>query len=126
MSGKPKRIPKPVHLPLGMKRLNLIELPGHIALLALDQPWLRPEHFADLGAHIRLTEELATRRNDSDMLLLIRRAKTLMQSMDGNKAEIAEFRRLIGISLPWVSIQPNAEIERAATKFLRSYEKIGA
>lgn len=123
MSGKPKRIAKPIRLPLGIKRLDLIELPGHIALLALDQPWLRPEHYADLGAHIRLVQELAERKNDNAMLAVILRAKELMQTMTGDADELAEFRRLVGASLPWVSRQPNAEIERAAKKFLAAYDK---
>lgn len=123
MPGKLKRIAKPIRLPLGIKRLDLIELPGHIALLALDQEWLRPEHLADLGAHIRLVEEIAGRRHDDAMVAIIGRAKSLMQTMDGSPDELAEFRKLVGASLPWVSRQPNLEIERAAKKFLAAYAK---
>lgn len=104
-----------------MKRLDLIELPGHIALLALDQPWLMPEHFAILAAHIRLTEEVATRREEPGIVEIARRARALMQEME-TADQIAEFRRLVGPTLPWVSRQPNFEIERAAKKFLAAYD----
>lgn len=120
---KKKRIAKPICLPLGVKRLDLIELPGHIALLALGQPWCRPEHLADLGAHVRLAEELATRKGDENVLKIATRAKRMMQDMTGTPEEIAEFRRLVGATLPWVSMQPNGEIDRAARKFLAAYDK---
>lgn len=120
---KKKRIAKPICLPLGMKRLDLIEMPGHVALLALDQAWCRPEHYADLGAHIRLAEELATRKQDQAVMQIVARAKRIMQDMTGTPEEIAEFRRLVGATLPWVSMQPNGEIDRAARKFLAAYDK---
>tara|TARA_R110000868_G_scaffold20802_1_gene87418 strand:+ start:143 stop:466 length:324 start_codon:yes stop_codon:yes gene_type:complete len=106
-----------------MKRLDLIELPGHIALLALDQPWLLSDHLADLGAHIMMVEEVAGRRSDPAMQTIIQRAKELMQTMKGDPEELAEFRQLVGVSLPWISRQPNFEIERAAKKFLAAYDK---
>lgn len=121
--GTKKRIPRPTLLPLGMKRLDLIELPGHIALLALDQPWCRPEHLADLGAHLRLAEELAARQKNEAIRALTRRAKELMQSMTDEPDSLAEFRRLVGMTLPWVSLQPNAEVARVSCKFLAAYDK---
>lgn len=104
-----------------MKRLDLIELPGHIALLALDQPWCDARHLADIGAHIRLAEELATRKNEPAVREIAVKAKEMMQTMTGTPEELAEFRKLVGATLPWVSRQPNAEIERAARKFLAAY-----
>lgn len=122
---KKRRIPKPVNLPLNIKRLDMIELPGHVALLALDQPWCDWRHLADLGAHIRLAEELATRRNEPAIKQIASRAKDMMQTMTGMPCELAEFRKLVGVTLPWVSRQPNAEIERAARKFLAAYANGG-
>lgn len=121
-----KRIVKPIRLPLNMKRLDLIETPGHIALLALDQPWLLPDHYAILAAHIRLTEELAARKGSDEVGNLARRAKEIMSTMTDNPGAIAEFRKLVGATLPWVSQQPNVEIDRAARKFLAAYDKRGA
>lgn len=117
-----KRVAKPIRLPLGIKRLDLIELPGHIALLALDQPWCLPDHYADLGAHIRLAEIVAQSRKNDEIAKILGRAKHIMQSWDNSPEEIAEFRKLIGVTLPWIAQQPNVEIERAALRCLKAYD----
>ena len=98
-------------------------MPGHIALLALGQPWCRPEHLADLGAHLRLTEELASRKGDEIIKAIATKAKRMMQNLTGEPQELEEFKRLVGATLPWVSMQPNGEIDRVVRKFLAAYDK---
>jgi hypothetical protein len=106
-----------------MKRLNYLELPGHIALLALDQEWLQPEHLADLGAHLRLAETLAERKGDADIATVARKAKQIMAGMNNEPGSVEEFRKLVGVTLPWVSRQNNIEIDRIARGFGDAFDK---
>lgn len=91
--------------------------------MALDQPWLLSDHLSDLAAHINLAEEIATRRNAPVIKQKTQRARQLLESMTDDPNTVAEIRRLLGVTLPWVSMQPNSEVERAALKFLHAYDK---
>lgn len=114
-----KRIPKPIVLPLNMKRLDLLELPGQVALLALDQPWLTDGHLADLAAHLSIAHSIAKQTKNDDIQRIAERAADLMSDPNADADTIKEVRRLVGVTLPWMSQQSNILIQKTTEKFLR-------
>lgn len=96
-----------------MKRHELFELPGHIGLLALGQPWMTEAHLADLLTACQLGIDIAT---DDDM----RQLCILGRDMLINRvADIEQIRHVVGQVVQWVSTQPNQKIYDAAKRRLR-------
>lgn len=113
MKKHSKRKPRPVLLPLGMKRLELIELPGHVGLMALGQSWMTDEHFADLVTACELGIDLAI--DDETRKLCIAGRNMLL---DGG-SDFEEMRQVIGKIVQWVATQSNYRIHDAVTKRLK-------
>jgi len=99
MRKKNPRRPKPVLLPLGMKRLQHIEWPGHAALLALGQSWITEDHLADLMVACQIAIDLTP--------------------SDDPLHQSAELRDHLGPIIQWIVTQPNRLIHDVAIKRLK-------
>lgn len=97
-----------------MKRLELIELPGHVGLMALGQSWMTDAHFADLMSACELGIELA---KDDDVRDLCMTGRAMLLGKDIN---IDEMKQVIGQVVQWVATQPNHRIYDAVTKRLKA------
>lgn len=96
-----------------MKRLELIELPGHVGLMALGQPWMTEAHFADLVTACELGIDLA--QDDEIRQLCVTGRDMLMNRV----TDFDEMRQIIGRVVQWVATQPNHRIYDAVTKRLK-------
>lgn len=96
-----------------MKRLELIELPGHVGLMALGQPWMTEAHFADLVTACELGIDLA--EDDEIRQLCVTGRNMLFNRV----ASFDEMRHVIGQVVQWVATQPNHRIYDAVTKRLK-------
>lgn len=120
MSKKKAYRPKPIVMPLNIKRLDMLELPGHIALLALDQPWLARKHIADLGAHVAITGCVSHEVGDEYIQRLAKRAADLLGDLSEPPKEVAELRRIVGTTLQWLSFQSNSVIGRQTLGLIKT------
>jgi hypothetical protein len=111
--------PKPVIMPLNIKRLEMLELPGHIALVALDKPWLTKCHLADLGAHVAITGCVAHELGDEKMQELAQRAADLLGDLSTPPLQVDELRSVVGITLQWLSQQSNSVIGRKTLELFK-------
>lgn len=100
-------------LPLGMKRLELIELPGHVGLMALGQPWMTEAHFADLITACELGIDLSP---DEDIYHLCITGRDMLIN---RATDFEEMRQVIGRIVQWVAAQSNYRIHDAVTKRLK-------
>lgn len=100
-----------------MKRLELIEWPGHVALMALGTEWMSEEHWADLATACRLCADLAT---DEAIHTLAQRGLDLLAD---EASDIDEMKRVIGQIVQWVALQPNRSIHDATIKRLRELDE---
>lgn len=100
-----------------MKRLNLIEMPGQIALLALGQPWITEAHMCDLMAAVDIGERIS---KDDTITALCLEGKRLL--LDGSK-DYDAIRKAIGPVIHWISQQPNRVIHDAALQRLKEYDE---
>ena len=92
-----------------MKRLDLIEMPGHVGLLALGQDWMTERHFADLMTACYLAMDLS--EPGSEMHALGFRGGQLLAD---KSTEYDEIRTIVGTIVQWISKQPNTDIWHAA------------
>lgn len=113
MKKRTKRKQNPVLLPLGMKRLNLIEMPGHVALLALGQPWMNDSHMADLFSTCVISEELSDNEEISSL------ADTGIKLLSEGSTDYDQIKKVIGTLITWVSSQPNKDVHDAVLKIMR-------
>ena len=104
-------------LPLGMKRLDLIEMPGHIALMALGQPWENDSHYADLCAAVDLGCRISDDEHIKELCAIGR------QLLLDNSTDYPRIRQVIGPVLQWISQQPNKRIHDAALSRLKEYDE---
>lgn len=100
-----------------MKRLELIEWPGHVALMALGTDWMSEAHWADLATACRLCADLAT---DDAVKSLAQRGLDLLAD---ESSDITEMKQVIGQIVQWVALQPNRNIHDAALKRLRELDE---
>lgn len=110
---------RPTLLPLGMKRLDLIEMPGHVALTALGQAWMNDSHYADLLTALYLGLDLSEPESDIHALSL--------QGIDliNNKStDFNEMKNVIGTVVQWVATQPNKNIYQAVSKRLHVLDRL--
>lgn len=98
-----------VVLPLGMKRLQYMELPGHVALMALKQDWWTIEHYADLKTTCLLCCDLA--QPDDHIKSLAQRGLHMLEDIDNH--DVNEIRQVIGTAVQWLAAQPNTKIYKA-------------
>lgn len=118
MRKKSTRKIRPVVLPLGIKRLDLIEMPGHVALLALGQDWLTDSHYADLFSSCYLGLDLS--EPDSRIHQL---AKQGIQLLTDRSTDHELMRSVIGTVLQWVATQPNVKIHNAVCNRLNYFDR---
>jgi hypothetical protein len=97
-----------------MKRLNLIEVPGHVALLALGHPWMTDEHLADLWTACTLGMDLSDEDEAIKQLSITGRDLLINKSTD-----YQTMKHVIGTVIQWVSTQPNRRIHDAVTRRLK-------
>lgn len=97
-----------------MKRLDLIEVPGHVALLALGQDWMTDAHIADLWTACQIGIDIAD--NDSNIRDLAQQGKHLLIEKSD---DYESMKQIIGTVIQWISTQPNRRIHDAVTKRLR-------
>lgn len=97
-----------------MKRLDLIEVPGHVALLALGQPWMTEEHFADLWTACQIGIDIAD--EDSNIRELAHQGKAMLVDKSD---DYESMKQVIGTVVQWISTQPNRRIHDAVTKRLK-------
>lgn len=97
-----------------MKRLDLIELPGHVGLVALGQPWMTDEHMADLLVACQIGCDLADPADDIHAMATEGKALLL-----ANSTNYDTMRQIIGHVVQWVAKQPNRRIHDAVTRHLK-------
>lgn len=95
----------------------MFELPNHISLVALGQPWCNDSHYADLVATCHLANDIS---DDPEITELAQRGlQMLLERHDGYD----EMRHVIGTVLQWVGQQPNSKIYTAALKRLKDIDE---
>lgn len=102
-----------------MKRLELIEIPGHVGLLALGQTWMTTEHYADLVTACYLGYDLSE-NTDPEIHELAAKGIALLEK---NNGEFEEMRHIVGTVVQWVAKQPNVKIYNATVKRLRQLDE---
>lgn len=105
-------------LPLGMKRVELIEIPGHVGLLALGQPWMTVEHYADLMTACCLANDLSEK--DARIRELSQRGVSMLVN---NTRDYDELRHVIGTLIQWLSTQSNVKIYNATKQRLKKLDE---
>lgn len=100
-----------------MKRLELIEMPGHVGLMALGQPWMTEAHFADLITACELGIDLA---KDEEMRQLCVTGRDMLLN---RVTDFEEMRQVIGQVVQWVATQPNHRIYDAVIKRLNRIDE---
>lgn len=107
-----------------MKRLNLFELPKHIALIALGQDWMTQDHTAELISACELGMDLG--KSDPAVFDLAHNGlQMLLRHVDPNDmtikhiANLEEMRHVIGSVVQWIAHQPNRAVHDAVIKRLR-------
>lgn len=97
-----------------MKRLELIELPGHVGLIALGQPWMTDEHIADLLVACQIGCDLA--QQEDEIHTMATEGKHLLLS---GSTDYDTMRQTIGAVVQWVATQPNRKIHDVVTRNLK-------
>lgn len=111
MRKRSRRTPRPVLLPLGIKRLNYLEWPGHVALMALGQPWMTEEHLADLAVACQIGIDLAPPDDPIHQAAKEGKARLFRRELDG-------LTPIIGPVIQWITYQPNKAIHDATKRRL--------
>lgn len=101
-----------------MKRLELIEIPGHVGLLALGQDWMTVEHYADLMTACCLSYDLSGKENAIREL-----AQRGIEMLEANSSDYEELRRVIGTLIQWLSTQSNVKIYNATQQRLKKLDE---
>lgn len=96
--------PKPVVMPLNTKKLDMLELPGHIALQAIGQPWWNEAHLADLKAHVVLAFLVARKVDNEQVQDIAIKALEILSKHEFTKEDVTP---LLGVTLEWLSNQSN-------------------
>jgi len=102
-----------------MKRLELIEIPGHVGLLALGQPWMTVEHYADLMTACCLAHDLSHNEDAKIYALAVRGIEMLQTECSDYEA----MRDVIGTVVQWIASQSNIKIYNATVKRLRQLDE---
>ena len=105
-------------LPLGMKRPEIFELPGHIALALLGHPDFNESHRADLAVACYLGCDLS--QDDPTINELANNGLQLLQS---NSNDYDLMRYTIGTVLQWINTQPNRRVHDASMRRLKEYDE---
>lgn len=101
-----------------MKRVELVEVPGQVALMALGQPWMTPAHLADILTACYLGLDLS---NENDEIhQLSQRAIGMIDSIDNNMDEL---KHIVGTIIQWIGTQPNVRIYNATVNRLRKLDE---
>ena len=82
----------------------MLELPGHVALQAIGQPWWCESHLADLKAHAVLAFFVAKRVHDEQVQDIAIKALEILSKQKFTKEDVTP---LIGVTLEWLSNQSN-------------------
>lgn len=114
MRKRSNRKIKPAVLPLGIKRLDLIEMPGHVALTALGQSWIEDSHYADLFTACYLGIDLSEPASEIHKLAL-----QGIDLLNNNSEDFDTIRNVIGTVVQWVATQPNIKIYNAVSNRLQ-------
>jgi hypothetical protein len=101
-----------------MKRLELIEIPGHVGLLALGQEWMTDAHYADIMTACYLGLDISD--DNTEIRALAQRGIDLMNAEDKNYDEI---RHVIGTVIQWISTQSNIKIYNATVQRLKKLDE---
>lgn len=102
-----------------MKRLELIEIPGHVGLLALGQDWMTVGHYADLMTACCLAYDLSQGTDDRIHGLSSRG----IEMLESNSTNYDEMRDVIGTVVQWIATQPNVKIYNATLKRLKRLDE---
>ena len=98
-------------LPLGIKNRVQTELPALVALTAIGEPWFSGAHQTDLLAVALVVRELAPPDSlQTQCAAELQRLTEQLITIE-NKCEIAVN---LAECLPWLQLQPNSRIQRAA------------
>lgn len=133
---KPKRTkkysPKPVVMPLNMRRAIEFELPGYVASLALGQPHFCEQHIYDLLSNADMVRRIAP---DGHTILPVaqamvmavasiqRRAETGRLGVTGD--ELRVLREGVGLTMDFLRGVPNRVILRAGQAALAEFNRTG-
>jgi hypothetical protein len=101
-----------------MKRLELIEMPGHVGLMALGQDWMTERHYYDLMTACCLGYDMSQPGDEIHELSL--RGTELLTSKSTNYDEM---RSVIGTVVQWIATQPNQKIWNATMRRLKLSRK---
>ena len=119
---KSNRKPRPVLLPLGMKRADKIELPIRLALQALGTDWLTMDHVSEIFVHgdviQKITEDPQTKRFGVMLMANALRVKERYErtgKVGVTGDELKLFKEILPASIEWLQEQPNHLIHRAVT-----------
>ena len=97
-----------------MKRAELIELPGHVGLIALGQPWFNDRHLADLATACYIAIDIADK--DSDVFQM---AMNGLHMLHDQCDDYVRMKHEIGTVVQWVSVQPNKKVYDSVVKRLK-------
>lgn len=98
-------------LPLGIKNRVKTELPALVALSAIGEPWLCPQHVHDLLAVALVVREMAP--EDSLQATCAMELERLCNLEEITAAHKLEFALNLAECLPWLQLQANHRVSQA-------------
>lgn len=126
--------PKPVVKPLGIKQVNILEIPGRVGQLALGTDWLDMVHLRDIGAHALLAERVAKSLSDTEKAQMATEIAAICVRAEDRfertgragttGADMIRLRELLDETLPWMNRQPNFVIYRESEALVRKYDQL--
>lgn len=121
--GKKKRVPRPVLLPLGMKRETIMELPLQAAIEALGKDWFGISHLAEILVHAELIKDHAPDPHMGMMgrsifeacgHVLSRYHRLKVFGVNGD--ELRVFKEYLPLTVPYARAMPNHVIYKFSMK----------
>ena len=95
-----------------MKRTDIFELPGHIALAMLGHPAMNDAHRADLLVACQLGIDLGDER-------IRELASSGLAMLQQGSSDYDQMRHAIGTVLQWIGTQPNRTVHDAVMRRLK-------
>lgn len=133
-SRKNKRYhPKPVVMPLNMRRAIEFELPGYVASLALGQSHMVEQHIYDLLSNADMVRRIAP---DGHAILPVAQAMVMAVASIQRRAltgklgvtgdELRVLREGVGLTMDYLRTVPNVVIARAGLAAVAEFNRTGS